>query len=191
MGTQGRDIALWLFYIFSFLEIFTPLNMLYPAFLCIFLLGKFYFLERRKAIRYRQVVLAPINPMFAKLLVKRHLRGSFKKSYEVHIMFDKGPLRKQRNNIVADIEEISKQPALYLFETHVGMPMPVKRLIQENGGFLKKGCFLPRPPLAYVKRKSNKLCYGAAIVKEEVNAEKNNYNCGLPTSSSTNDWVNN
>ncbi len=168
IGTKGRDIVLWIFLLFSVIGAFSA--MLYPLIICLFcilLIAKFYFYDQKRTIKYRQVVLLPINPFLARLIIKGKLKGEWEKAYEIHIMFNEKPLREQRNNIVADIEEISKEPALYLFETHVGMPMPVKKLIEENGGFLEKGVFLPRPPLAYRKRKSKKLSYGAAIIKED------------------------
>ncbi len=167
MGTKGRDIVLWLFFLFTIIGMFVS-DMLYPLIFCTLLLAKFYFYDqKKKTIKYRQVVLVPINSVLAQLLIRGKLTGEWEKAYEIHIIFDQRPIREQRNNIVADIEEISKKPALYLFETHVGIPMPVKRLISENGGFLKKGVFLPRPPFVYRKRKSKKLSYGAVIIKED------------------------
>lgn len=171
IGTKGRDIVLWLFFMFSFFGIFSS-YMLYPMILCALLLAKFYFYERKKIIEYRQVVLMPISPILGRLLIKKYkLQEEWSKAYEVHILFDKKSVREQRNSIVSDIKEISKQPGLYIWETHVGIPMPVKMIIKNlersGAGFFKEGVFLPRPPFVYIKRKSNKLCHGAAIVKED------------------------
>lgn len=167
IGTKGRDIVLWFFFLFTIIGIFTP-YMLYPVIFCALILAKFYLYDRKKVIKYRQIVLMPVNSHLARMLVKKYkLRGDWKQAYEIHIMFDQRPLREQRANIVADIKEIAKQPGLYLWETHVGIPMPVKGLIKESSGFLEKGVFLPRPPFVYRKRKSKKLCFGAAVIKED------------------------
>lgn len=171
IGTKGRDIVLWFFFLFTMIGIFTPF-MLYPVIFCALILAKFYLYDRKKVTKYQQLVLMPINSFLAKILIKKYrLRGGWKRAYEIHIMFDKKPLREQRDNIVADIKEITKRPGLYLWETHVGIPMPVKRTIkkleEKEEAFLKSGTFLPRPPFVYLKRKSKKLCYGAAIIKED------------------------
>lgn len=177
IGTKGRDIVVWVFILSAATGIITPYSMyaLYPIGLCILVLIHFYWIERPAAIHYRQVALLPINPFLARLLLrKRSLQGKWDAAYEVHIMFsDTASLKEQRNNIVSDLQDIIKtRPGLYLWETHVAIPLPIRGIVKdlekEGVGFQKQGVFLPRPPFVYTKRRSNKpLCYGAAIVEKE------------------------
>lgn len=176
IGTKGRDIVVWAFYMLSGIGILTPwaIYILIPAGLAMVVIAYFFLIERPKAIRYRQVALLPIHPFIARLLLrKRSLQGKWDAAYEVHIMVsDTVSLKEIRNNIVSDIQDIIKtRPGLYYWETHVAIPMPIKRFVKklenEGAGFLREGVLFPRPPFVYTKRRYNKpLHHGAAIVKE-------------------------
>ena len=172
MGTKGRDVAVWAFFVLAGVGVITPWTMylLVPTSLSIVAILYFYLIEKPAAIHYRQVTLLPIYPYWARVLVRGHsLSGKWDKAYEVHIMFNNESLKQQRNYIVADIQDITKnRPGLYLWETHVSVPIPVRKTISEhkqNGsGFWEKGVFLPRPPFMYTTRRLNKPLYHGAVI---------------------------
>lgn len=173
IGTKGRDIAVWVFYMLSGFGILTPWTtyILLPAGLVMAVIFYFYIVERPRAIRYRQVILLPIHPFIARaLLWKKPLRGNWIRAYEIHIMFNTEPIRQQKNNIVSDLQDIIEtRPGLYFWETHVAVPMPVRNVVKElerqGAGFFREGALLLRPPFVYTKRRYNKpLRHGAAII---------------------------
>ena len=173
IGTKGRDMAVWAFYMLAGVGILTPwtVYILFPAGLALAIILYFYLVERRRGIRYRQVVLLPVCPLIARAVLRRSLRGNWIRAYEIHIMFNTElPLRQQRNNIVSDLQDIIEtRPGLYFWETHVTVPMPVRNVVKElerqGAGFFREGALLPRPPFVYTRRRYNKpLHHGAAII---------------------------
>lgn len=163
MGAKGRDIVLWLYLVFSCGGLLKR-ALIYPAFVCLFALGYFYFIERPGAIKYRQIILLPVNKYLTRLLIRDKVKD-WDQAYEVHINFTGESIKSQLQNIQQDIKEIiSNRPGLYIFETHIH---PFKKELGDRLKLHKNGPFIPRPPLAYRQYPKNRLCHGAVRVNKD------------------------
>lgn len=164
MGTKGRDLAVWCF-IFTSLAGIAASSVILLAidlFWAILILYH-YTLERKKVIRYGQVLLVPINSWWAWVLVRGQIKGNWEKAYEVHINFGNKPLKPQLRSINQALNHIRHNPGLYIWETNLPFPKSIREIITPSTAFIKKGCFIPRPPLVYQYR-GKELKHGAVLI---------------------------
>lgn len=190
MGTKGRDIVLYLYFLIFILIILEAIfswgegvkTLLFLLFMInLGLIINYYFNSTPRAKKaskkagFKILVLLPISLRWADFLVR--LSGqdlsAKRNAYEVHLDIPKSKyeLSKILELMDHDLRLLSKnhQGDLILWETHVPLPNYIRQIIrteiQKGNAFWKKGSFpIPKPPFVYKKLDKKRSRYGAGIV---------------------------
>ncbi|MTI82351.1 MAG: hypothetical protein FH756_00315 [Firmicutes bacterium] len=174
MGIKGRDVFLWWAYAAATLMFLAfALGYRHSLWLWGFLIPCFAFAwfhlvqlpratKMTKKLGIKTLVLLPIHPKWARVLVGNKIKTGEKGAFEVHLNLNvKGDPFELMKKIDHDLMVVQARFSGYLFiwETEIPVPGQYRKLIQDLSkkeyAFWEKGQWpIPRPPLT--GRKTNK-----------------------------------
>jgi hypothetical protein len=180
MGTKGRDVCLWLFFLLVLIAFArgvavyaTPLAMFCLAFYLyynlLYLPGA---IKRSRKMGLNMAVLLPLNTLWARMLLWLDGdRMNFRGAYEVHIrQGEKHALGEYLKYFTSDLEIAQRTfpGAVFMWETSAPLPLFVRRLIRQGSidgsAFLKSsGWPVPRFPFTGTDMKKGRVKHGAII----------------------------
>lgn len=192
MGTKGRDLVIWVFYIISILEVVLSFSKNLPAarsvmlvnILLLLMVVKFNLKVRAAKVRSKDdglklLVTLPISAVYARWLMaisKTRIDTDFvDEAAELHVN------NKCRYNpaefvqlMEKDLDLLKSSPGkrLYIWETNVPVPCEFRQLIKQmvtrEQAVWQKGRWpVPAPPLISGHNKGKYIRRGAIIVKNE------------------------
>ncbi len=185
MGTKGRDACLWIFFALFPISVFLRGAVWYAA-LGVMVCLAFSFLYyccwylpgaagMSRGLGLNITVLLPLNPLWARLLIGRNIRGGFGRAFEVHVRSEKRELSQYLQLFTADLESArnSFPGAIFLWESSTPLPLLVRRLIRrgslDGSAFLQDGGWpVPRFPFTERDLQKGRVKRGAIISKEEA-----------------------
>ena len=185
MGTKGRDACLWIFFALFPISVFLRGAVWYAALgVMVCLALSFLYYCRRylpgaagmsRGLGLNITVLLPLNPLWARLLIGRNIRGGFGRAFEVHVRGEKRELGQYLQLFTADLESArnSFPGAIFLWESSTPLPLLVRRLIRrgslDGSAFLQDGGWpVPRFPFTERDLQKGRVKRGAIISKEEA-----------------------
>lgn len=193
MGVRGRDLFLWLFFLFSFVFILGTLNNLS---VCSVSVAVFLFAsvtlsyypyvnvarKRSRKLGLEWVVLLPLFSCWAKLLLclaGRRMERRWCKAFEVHVEVPPGTLPWEFvKKLSSDLELAAKKfpGCLFLWESAVPIPTFVRKLIRDGWGFWEEGrWFVPRFPFTARELKGRRVKRGAVVVPQDFGREESSF----------------
>jgi len=182
MGTKGRNIVLWLLLISLGTVVIALIAGNRTAGQYFFLVAvtlvlfwiKFSFIDMPKArkksieIGLEVIDLLPINPVWAKWLVKKPWPVAY--AYEIHLRLQVIPPKNLITGMERDLAYIEQNmQGLFLWETNIAVPHRIRRLIKRYESIelavWETGTWpVPKPPLVGLKPGKKPVRRGAILI---------------------------
>jgi hypothetical protein len=155
MGTKGRDVGLWAFFVLVVVSMFVRgvvWRAVFMAMFCLAALFTYYCcwylpgaVRRSRCMGLEMTVLLPLNALWARLLLGKNIRAGYKEAFEVHLIGQKHVLGDYLKLFTDDLELARKTfpGAVFMWESSVPLPLFVRKLIRQGSrdgsAFLQEG----------------------------------------------------